>query len=193
MMEYNLKKIHSENSFFIEGTHALIEALFQDDFPESGKTKAELPDIWIFSRDGVDELYPFLRQIVSHRPTIIFGKECHKRLLNSVPGLEQMVFLNLKISPDRAGDRIKKAFIACRYGLPVNPVSFISYPALTLFERNVLTVFMSGESISDFSFRTGKSVNAISACKRRIMRKLYVFNNQELFAKAWAMGIHFDA
>lgn len=173
----------------------LIDSLIQYDFPGDQSSVEELwsfPEIWIFSRDSVDELYPFIRQIVSHRPIIIFGKDCHKRLLNSVPGLEQMVFLNLDESLDRIGHRIKKTLLASRFGLPINSVSFIQYPVLTLFERSVLTGLMSGESVSDFASHTGRSVNSISACKRRIMKKLNVFNNQELFARAWAMGIHFD-
>lgn len=196
MKGFDLKTIHGENLYFIKGLSALIESQFHNEILISGLDETELqcfPDIWIFSRDSVDELYPFIRQIVSHRPVIVFGKDCHKRVLDSVPGLEQMVFLKLDESLDRIGRRIKKAFLASRFGLPVNSVSFIHYPVLTLFERSVLTGLMSGESVSGFASHTGKSVNSISACKRRIMKKLNVFNNQELFARAWAMGIHFDA
>ncbi|KZR13481.1 helix-turn-helix transcriptional regulator [Klebsiella aerogenes] len=196
MKEYDFKRIHCDNLYFSKGLIELINGLFQREFPEAGHSDTgmtEFPDIWVFSRDSAEELYPFIRQAVSHRLTIVFGKDCHKRVLSSVPGLEQMVFMDLNIPPERAGDRIKKAFIASRYGLPVNRVSFASDPILTFFEKWVLTGLMSGVSVSEFASRTGRSVNSISACKRRIMKKLNVFTNQELFAKAWAMGIHFDA
>ncbi|MGR7522435.1 helix-turn-helix transcriptional regulator [Klebsiella aerogenes] len=196
MKGYDVNKIHGEDVYFITGVSALIESLFHNVLLMSGQDETELqnfPDIWIFSRDSVDGLYPFIRQNVSHRPVIVFGKDNHKRLLHSVPGLEQMVFLNLDESLDRIGFRIEKVFLASRFGLPVNSVSVIHYPILTLFERSVLTGLMSGESVSGFAAHAGKSVNSISACKRRIMKKLNVFNNQELFARAWAMGIHFQS
>lgn len=194
MKRYDLKQIHCDNLYFTKGLSALINELYQREFPEAAHTgpgEHVFPDIWVFSRDGVDELYPFIRQIVTHRLIIVFGKDCHKRVLSSVPGLEQMVFLRLNESRQRASDRIKKAFLACRYGLPVNSVAFNRYPALTPLERDVLTGLMSGVSVSEFASRTGRSVNSISACKRRIMNKMNVFNNQELFVRAWAMGIHF--
>lgn len=196
MKEYDFKRIHCENLYFRMGLSSLINDLFQDEFLSSGSDDIStpgFPDIWVFSRDSAEELYPFIRQIVSHKLTIVFGKDCHKRVLSSVPGLEQMVFMDLNVPPEKALDRIKKSFIASRYGLAVNRVSFVSEPILTLFEKWVLTGLMSGVSVSDFASRTGRSVNSISSCKRRIMKKLNVFNNQELFAKAWAMGIHFDA
>lgn len=194
MKWYDSKKIHCEDVFYIKGLSLLIESLFQDDLCDAGMTKADInsfPEIWIFTRDSADELYPFVRQVVSHRPVIVFGKDGHKRVLDRVPGLEQMTFLDISISIDEVRYRIQRVFFACYYGLPINSVSFINYPSLTSLEKDVLTGLMSGKSLSEFASHTGRSVKSISACKRRIMKKLNVYNNQELFAKACAMGIHF--
>lgn len=188
MTDYDFNKIHCENAYFAMGVIALIKELLQDYFCDP--VEYWLPDVWVFSHDSVDELFPFIRQVVPHRVVIIFGNDFHKRVLRNVPGLEQMVFLNLKESPLKAKDMIKKVFNSCRHGVPVNPVSFIRYPVLTILEKSVLTGFMSGVSLSELASRTGRSVSSISSCKRRIMKKLNVFNNQELFTRAWVMGIN---
>lgn len=195
MNGYDFNKIHSSDPYFSLGLSSLIDSLLEYNTPWMGKSDchvSDLPDIWVFFRDNASVLIPFVRQNICFRPVIIFGKDIHKRMLANVPGLEHIVFIKLNESPERAVEKIKKAFIACRYGVYVRPVNNQHYPELTPLESTVLTGLMSGMSVSDFAWRTGRSISSISSCKRRVMKKLNVFNNQELFVRAWAMGIHPD-
>lgn len=189
---YSSPTFHGENIFFINGLKHLFSSIlkeFKDKDNDESFVSMGGPDVWVFSHEGVSELYSFIRQVKHHRLCFVFGNDNHKRVLHQVPGLEKVIFFNVRLPALLIRRRIKKIIRIMIMGGRSDTHMYHHPPDLTLYERYVLVRLISEFSISEIADASGKPVKSVSACKRRIMKKYNVFNNQELYVRAFAMGL----
>lgn len=186
-----LPSIYGEDLFFIRGLRAILLSIRKELTACRRATDSDddnLPDIWILSREGTEEIYKFVDIVDRRRPCIVFGNECHKRILYRIPGLDKVVFIEHQITVPSVRKKIKSIMAMNFQKRAELHDLYCRYLALSEYEDEVLKSFMSGKTLTAIAIKSRRPVKSVSACKRRIMKKYNVFNNQELHARAWAMG-----
>jgi DNA-binding CsgD family transcriptional regulator len=178
--------IKGDDRFFVLGVHAVIERLYREMAVRFMSVSA-LPDIWVFTKDTLTELQPFIQQLHYGQPCIVFGAQRHRRILSEIPGLEKLLFIDIGTSAMAAVSHIREAMRSgFRPGITFDPNYRRS--RLTPKEQHILHHLLQGGRVDTVARLCGCTGKAVSSCKRRIMKKYNVFNNQELIIKSRILG-----
>ncbi len=178
--------IKGDDRFFVLGVHTVIEQLYREMAARFMSVSA-LPDVWVFTEDTLTELQPFIQQLHYGRPCIVFGTDRHHRVLSEIPGLEKLLFIDVGTSGMAAARHIRDAMRSgFRPGMTFN--SNYRHRRLTPKEQNILDLLLQGGRVDAVARLCGCSGKAVSSCKRRIMKKYNVMNNQELIIKSRILG-----
>lgn len=178
--------IKGDDHFFAFGVHAVIERLYRE-ITARFMSASVFPDIWVFTEDTLTELQPFIQHLHYGQPCIVFGTERHRRILSEIPGLEKLLFIDVSTSGAMAANYIRDAMRSgFRSGMMFN--SNCRRSRLTPKEQHILHHLLQGGRVDTVARLCGCTGKAVSSCKRRIMKKYNVMNNQELIIKSRILG-----
>lgn len=176
---------NEKNDFYSVGITNVLNSLLHD-IAAWESVFHERIEVWVFSGDSINELLPLMQEIKPGGAAIIFGGGVHKRILQDVPGLERVLFIDTRESESFIRSSIRGALNG-RFRFCVLDVRKNS--PLTKKERDITNLLLKYGSISTVSRVYGYDVKAISGYKRRVMRKLKVNNTPELIFKLKLISI----
>lgn len=176
---------NENNDYFSFGITKVLNSLLHD-IAAWEALYHERIEVWIFSGDSINELLPLIQEVKPGRAAIVFGGDVHKRILQDVPGLERVLFMDARESADFIRSSIRGAFNG-RFRFSVSGTRRGS--PLTKKERDVTNLLFKFGSTSRVSRIYGYDVKAISGYKRRVMRKLKVKNMPELIYKLKLLSV----